>query len=146
MPNKYEREIEEILRNMEATETKSGSGKRARRKPDARKRPRNRGLSFPKFKATEWFIIIAIVAALISGGYAYANNGSPTPFTGILAIVGAICLVLVVLAPFLLRSHQSSRSPGYGNVTPIQRNPLKSIATRWNLFMLKLRYRRKNGR
>ncbi|SRR6266567_60213 len=146
MPNKYEREIEEILRNMEASETKSGSGQRARRKPDARKRPRVRGLSFPKFKATEWFIIIAVVAALISGGYAYANNGIPTVFTGILAIVGAICLVLVVLTPFLLRSRQSSQSPGYGNVTPIQRNPLKSIATRWNLFLLKLRYRRKDGR
>jgi hypothetical protein len=146
MPNKYEREIEEILRNMEATETKSGSGQRARRKPNARKRPRGRGLSFPKFKATEWFIIIAVVAALISGGYAYANNGIPTPFTGVVAIVGAICLVLVVLTPFLLRSRQSSQSPGYGNITPIQSNPLKSISTRWNLFMLKLRYRRKNGR
>lgn len=150
MPNRYEREIEEILRNMEATEAKSGSGQkfsnRVRRKPDARKRPRSRGLSFPKFKPTEWFIIIAVVVALISGGYAYANNGIPTVATGILAVVGTICLVLVVLSPLLLRSRQSSQSSGYTNVTSIKRNPLNSIVTRWNLFLLKLRYRRKNGR
>ena len=149
MPNRYEREIEEILRNMEATETKPGPGQRfserMRRKPDPRKRPRSRGLPSFKFKATEWFIIIAVVVALISGGYAYANNGIPTVVTGILAIVGTICLILVVLSPFILRSRQSSQSPGYGNVTPIRRNPLNSIATRWNLFLLKLRYRRRKG-
>jgi len=101
MPNRYEREIEEILRNMEATETKPGPrqrfSERMRRKPDPRKRPRSRGLPSFKFKATEWFIIIAVVVALISGGYAYANNGNPTAVTGILAIVGTICLILVVL-------------------------------------------------
>jgi hypothetical protein len=150
MPNRYEREIEEILRNMEATETKPGPGQRfsgrKRRKPDPRKRPQRRSLPSFKFKSTEWFIIIAVAMALISGGYAYANNGLPTVVTGILVIIGAICLLLVVLSPFLQRSRQSSQSFSYGNVTPIRRNPLNSIVTRWNLFMLKLRYRRKNGR
>jgi hypothetical protein len=150
MPNRYEREIEEILRNMEATETKPGPGQRfsgrLRRKPDPRKRPQRRGLPSFKFKSTEWFIIIAVAMALISGGYAYANNGLQTEVTGILVIIGTICLLLVVLSPFLQRSRQSSQSFNYGNVTPIRRNPLNSIVTRWNLFMLKLRYRRKNGR
>ena len=149
MPNRYEREIEEILRNMETTETKPSPGQRfserMRRKPEPRKRPRRRGLPSFKFKATEWFIIIAIAVALISGGYAYANNGNPTVVTGILAIIGTICLILVVLSPFLLRSRQSPQSPGYGKVTPIRRNPLNSIQTRWNLFTLKLRYRRRKG-
>ncbi|HCJ34096.1 MAG TPA: hypothetical protein DHV65_07320, partial [Ktedonobacter sp.] len=63
--------------------------------------------------------------------------------TGLLVIVGIICLILVVLSPFLARSRQSSQSFGYSNVTPIQRNPLNSLVTRWNLFLLKLRYRRK---
>ena len=150
MPNKYEREIEEILRNMEATETKSGPGQRfsgrMHRKSDPRKKPQRRSLPSFKFKSTEWLIIIAVVVALISGGYAYANNGLPTIVTGILAVIGTICLLLVVLSPFLQRSRQSSKSFNYGNVTPIRRNPLNSIVTRWNLFMLKLRYRRKNGR
>lgn len=150
MPNKYEREIEEILRNMEATEAKPGLGQkfgeRMRRKPVARSKPRRRGLPSLKFRSSEWFILIAVVSALIAGGYAYANNGNATLVTGLLVIVGIICLILVVLSPFLARSRQSSQSFGYSNVTPIQRNPLNSLVTRWNLFLLKLRYRRKKGR
>src|SRR5437588_3035687 len=152
MPNRYEREIEEILRNLEATEPKPGLGQkfgeRRRRSPAARSRPRRRGFPSLNFGLSEWFIIIAVVAALIAGGYAYANNGIATVVTGVLVIVGVICLILVVLSPFLLRSRsrQSSRSIGYGNVTPLRRNPLNSLVTRWNLFLLKLRYRRKNGR
>jgi hypothetical protein len=150
MPNKYEREIEEILRNLESAEPKPGLGQRVgqrlRRKPDSRRRARHRGFPSLNFKTSEWLIVVAVVAALISGGYAYANNGDPTVVTGVLTIIGAICLVLLVLLPFLLRSRQSTQSTRYSNVTPLHRNPLSSLATRWNLFMLKLRYRRKNGR
>ena len=154
MPNRYEREIEEILRNLEATEPKPGLGQkfgeRRRRSPAARSRPRRRGFPSLNFGLSEWFIIIAVVAALLAGGYAYANNGNATVVTGVLAIVGVICLILVVFSPFFLRSRsrQSSRSIGYGNVTvtPLRRNPLNGFVTRWNLFLLKLRYRRKNGR
>ena len=46
MPNKYEREIEEILRNMERTEPKPGLGQklggRIRRKSDSRSNVRRR--------------------------------------------------------------------------------------------------------
>jgi hypothetical protein len=150
MPNRYEREIEEILRNLESTEPKASFGqkfgKRLRRKQEYRVKPRQRSFSAPHFKATDWLIIIAVIAALIAGGYAYANNGEATVVTGILAIVSAICLVLLILSPFLFRSRQSPQSTRYGNVTPIRRNPLSSIATRWNLFLLRMRYRRKNGR
>jgi len=149
MPNRYEREIEEILRNLESTEPKAGLGKkfgeRLRRKQEHRVKPRRRSFSVPYFKATDWLIIIAVIAALIAGGYAY-TNGEATVVTGILAIVSAICLVLLILSPFLFRSRQSTQSTRYGNVTPIRRNPLSSIATRWNLFLLRMRYRRKNGR
>jgi Ca2+/Na+ antiporter len=93
-------------------------------------------------------MIIAVIAALISGGYAYAVG--PNIVTGIFAIVGAVCLVLTVISAFSFRSRssrysRSAPSSRYGNVTPIRRNPLSSIATRWNLFLLKLRYRRKKG-
>ena len=152
MPNRYEREIEEILRNLETTEPKPGFGQRVggrlRRKQDPRRRVRRRGFPSLNFKTPEWLIVVAIVSALISGGYAYANNGNATVVTGFLTIVGAICLLLLVLLPFLQRSRsrQSTQSSRYGNVTPLRSNPLSSIATRWNLFLLKLRYRRKNGR
>jgi len=150
MPNRYEREIEEILRNLETTEPKPGLGqrfgKRLHRKPDYRVKPPRRSFPSLNLKASEWFMIIAIIAALISGGYAYAVG--PNIVTGIFAIVGAVCLVLTVLSAFGSRSRfsrYSAPSSRYGKVTPIRRNPLSSIATRWHLFLLKLRYRRKKG-
>ena len=150
MPNRYEREIEEILRNLESTDPKASLGQkfgeRLRRKQEQRVKPSRRTFSVPHFKTTDWLIIIAVISALIAGGYAYTNNQEATVVTGILAIVSAICLLLLILSPFLFRSRQSTQSTRYGNVTPIRRNPLSSIATRWNLFLLRMRYRRKNGR
>ena len=152
MPNRYEREIEEILRNLETTEPKQGLGQkfgqRLRRKPEYRVKSRRRGFPSLNFKMSEWLIIIAVVAALIAGGYAYANS-EPNIVTGIFAIVGTVCLVLLVLSSFIFRSGQSRRftqSSRYGNVTPIRPNPLNSVMTRWNLFLLKMRYRRRNDR
>jgi hypothetical protein len=146
MPNRYEREIEEILRNLETTEPKPGLGQRfgerLRRKPDYRVKPPRRSFPSLHLRTSEWFMIFAVIAALIGGGYAYAVG--PNIVTGIFAIVGAVCLVLTVLSAFGSRS-RPSRSSRYGNVTPIRRNPLSSIATRWHLFLLKLRYRRKKG-
>jgi len=147
MPNKYEREIEEILRNMERTEPKANLGQkfggRLRQKSDQRVNARRRGsLSFNfNLSTSAWLLIIAWVAALIAGGYAFAAD-EPNLITGILAVVATISLIVIVLLPFLSRRYpaQSSR---YGNVTPLRRNPLSSLATRWNLFLLKLRYRRK---
>jgi hypothetical protein len=58
MPNKYEREIEEILRNMERTEPKASLGKklggRVRRKSDSRTNVRRRSLPSLHFGVSEW--------------------------------------------------------------------------------------------
>jgi len=145
MPNRYEREIEEILRNLEQTEPKPGLAQklsgRFRRKPHYRTPTSRPGFPTIRLSPSEWFLLIAVVAALISGGYAYAL-GVPTLITGIVALVGTLCLVLVVLSPFF-RSNPSTQSTRYGNVSPMRRSPLSSIRTRWNLFLLKLRYRRR---
>src|SRR5204862_3362899 len=113
-------------------------GERKRRNPASRSRPRSRGFPSFKFGSSEWFIIIAVIAALIAGGYAYANNGNATVVTGVLAIVGVICLILVVLSPFFLRSRsrQSSRSIVYGIVTLFHLNTLNSLLTRFYSFLL----------
>jgi hypothetical protein len=154
MPNRYEREIEEILRNMETSEPRQGRGQkfgeRLRRKPEYRARPRRRGLSL-RLGTPEWLIIIAVIAALISGGVAYFEQ-EQTPITGIFSVIGIVCLFLLVLSPFISRSRKSrqsrysTRMTPIGNVTPLHRNPLNSLVTRWNLFVLKMRYRRQNGR
>ena len=146
MPNKYEREIEEILRNMERTEPKPGLGQklggRIRRKSDSRSNVRRRGELSLHFGVSEWCLAIAICASLLAGGWAFAHGGADI-FTGIIAVIGAACLGIVLILPFMSRSRYPRQSGGSGNVTQMRRNPLNSIATRWNLFMLKLRYRRK---
>lgn len=148
MPNKYEREIEEILRNLERTEPKSGLGQkfggRLRRKSDVRMSARKR--SFPSFNfgVSEWCLIIAFCAALLAGGWAFAQGAADT-LTGVVALIGAVCLAIIVILPFVFWSRSPARSSSYGNVRPLRRNPLSSLATRWNLFLLKLRYRRRNN-
>lgn len=146
MPNKYEREIEEILRNLERSEPREKLGQkwggRMRRKPEQRRNAR--GLRFPSltFGATEWFLIIAWAAALIAGGLAFAHKEADI-ITGSIALVGAVCLALVIILPFIERSRYSRPPSRYGNVTPLRRNPFHGLATRWNLFLLKLRSRRR---
>ena len=146
MPNKYEREIEEILRNMERTEPKAGLGQklggRLRRRPGPRMNVRRRSELSLHFGVSEWCLTVAVCASLLAGGWAFAHQGADI-FTGVVAVIGAVCLAIVIILPFTTRSRYPSQSGGSGKVTPIRRNPLSSISTRWNLFMLKLRYRRK---
>src|SRR5258707_6571368 len=102
MPNKYEREIEEILRNMEQTEPKPTLGQklsgRMRRKSGYRSNTPKRSLPSFSLSVAEWLLVIAIFAALIAGGYAYAQERA-TIMTGIIAAAGAFCLLLVLLLP-----------------------------------------------
>ncbi len=151
MPNKYEREIEEILRNMERSAPKPGFGQRIRRKPEAHAR-RPGGLPSFHFGLSEWCLLISWVAALVAGGWAYAHfniitgdNGA-TIVTGSIALVSVVGLILVIILPFVSQSRFQSGASRPNNVTSIHRNPLNGVKTRWNLFVLKLRYRRKRDK
>lgn len=147
MPNRYEREIEEILRNLEQAEPKQGLGQkfgeRMRRKPGLQTRPRSRSAFSLHLSTTEWFLLIAVVAALLAGGFAYAN-GSPTLFTGVVSAFALVCLILVMLSQFIFQPRRRT-STEYNNVTRIRQGPFTNLKTQWNLFMLKMRYRRKNN-
>ncbi len=148
MPNKYEREIEEILRNLEQTEPKAGVGQkfneRLRRKPTPRVRPRPNSTFSLTLTVSDWLLITAIGIALIAGGYAFIDGQSI--ITGILAIVGLVCLLLVALSQFVFRPRRPA-SIRYGNatITPLRKGPFSTLRTRWNLFMLKMRYRKRTG-
>ena len=148
MPNRYEREIEEILRNMEQTDSKTGFGQKwggrwRHRSGVRRSRPQSPTFSF-HFSVAEWLLITTIIAALIAGGYEFVQKG-PDLFSTFVALVGVICLILVALSQFLFVPRRP-QSIHYGNitVTPLRPNLFSSIKTQWNLFMLKMRYRRKN--
>lgn len=150
MPNRYEREIEEILRNLEPTEAKAGrgqrSGERVRRSPGQRPRVRQRRSVSLSFSTTDWLLIIAIVAALVAGGYAFTlqSAGPGGIFTPILVAISMVCLILVAFSYYLFRP-RSPRAVRFGTnttVTPLRRGFFSDLKTRWHLFVLKLRYRR----
>jgi len=152
MPNKYEREIEEILRNLEQTEPKAGIGQkfseRIRRKPAPRVRQPRPSSNFSlTLTVSDWLLIAAIGVALIAGGYEFLSDG-PTVITGILAIIGLVCIVLVAFSQLLFQPRRPSSSIRYGNatITPLRRGPFHTLRTRWHLFTLKMRYRNRGVR
>lgn len=147
MPNKYQREIEEILRNLESTDPKAGRGQKFgegfRRRSGNRPPSRRWSFSLARLKPTDWFIVAAVVGALVAGGLAYARD--PDMITGIIAILSFLCLVAAILSPFIARP-SSGRYRHDGNITHLRFNPFRGLITRWNLFVLKRRYRRKDDR
>lgn len=143
MSNKYEREIEEILRNLERSEPKAGF----RQRPPGRMRHKagtRRGMPSLHLNFSEWCLAIAIVMALASGGWAYANGGNL--ITGTIALVGVVCIVLVATSSYIMRPRPSPSTMRYNNVTALHRNPLSRLGTSWHLMMLKLRYRNRRDR
>ena len=148
MPNRYEREIEEILRNLEQTGPKPGSGhnggERLRRRTPSHSPRRSFRLSSLTFSTAEWLLLVTVIAALVAGGYEFIR-GEPDILSRLLATVGVVCLSLVTCSHFLFQPRRA-QSVQYGNVTitRLRRNPLSMLKTRWNLMMLKMRYRRKN--
>jgi hypothetical protein len=143
MPNRYEREIEEILRNLEhtepATSRKSSERPRPRTVPRPRPRPKN-NISF-SLSTVEWFLITSIVLALLSGGYAYIAG--PNIVTGVIAIGSFLFLLLVAFSHFVLRPQNRAARSNYGNVTRIRRGPISNFRSRIHLMRLKMRYRKK---
>ncbi|HEY0755143.1 MAG TPA: hypothetical protein VGD98_14385 [Ktedonobacteraceae bacterium] len=143
MPNKYEREIEEILRNLERTEPKASLGQRVNRRLHRKPGPR-RTISLPQLSFPEWCLVLALVAALAAGGWAQAH-GQGDLITGSIALLGALCVGVVAFSNFVRRPRYQTPTR-FNNVTPLRRNPLRSLSTRWHLLMLKLRYRKRNNR
>ena len=145
MPNRYEREIEEILRNLEQSEPKhnqkTNERRRQRATPPPRPRPPVRSNGAPSLSAVEWLLIVAVVLALIAGGYAYIMDADLA--TGILAVISFICVVLIACSQFIFRPRQTPKS-GYGNVTRLRRGPVSSLRSRWQLMQLKMRYRKRD--
>jgi len=101
MPDKYEREIEDILRNLKRREPESNI------RPLRRKTERRPGVPLPRLRPAEWSLIIAIIVALLAGGWAFANGGGNL-ITGLLALLGAGCIAFVALSAFLVRERPSS--------------------------------------
>ena len=69
MPDKYMREIEEILRNIERTEPRQDQGERIR--PFVRPSARRQSISLPHLEAPVTLILLGILLTLAGGSLAY---------------------------------------------------------------------------
>jgi len=168
MPNKYEREIEEILRNMDRPEPKQGLGNRIR----AFNRPRPRrprrvweiGLS-----ACELFLLSGILLILLGAGIKYFYGDNQPGFfgndslSGWIALLGFALFVVGLIigwrrgfsrgfnagrasTPSWRGSDTTSSVAGDGKVVRLQtrrsRNPFTALVTQLRILRLKLRYQR----
>jgi hypothetical protein len=162
MPNKYQREIEEILRNMDRNDTRTSVSDRVRSFNRPRRRPR---LTLStSLNRTEILLLVGSALALIGAGLTYYTNGDQLslfgwlPLNGVLAAVGFVLIVLGFALAW--RDRFRGITPGRddapkwhsGNVAPDnivemtpRRGPLSSISTRVRLLRLKLRYWRTRG-
>lgn len=143
MPNRYEREIEEILNRMEESEPRRGFGDRIR----PMQRPPSRARSMPSLRVpfADVLMLLSVILVLVAAGLAYFE-GSATIVTG---IIGAIALVLFVVAlvvgwrdRFRPQKKAQWRGPSYVEVTPIRRNPVSALMTRIRVIRLRMQYRR----
>jgi hypothetical protein len=158
MPNKYEREIEEILRNMERTEPpRQGLSDRIRAFNRPRPRPQ-RGWRAP-LNATESLFVLSILLTLAAASLTFYLGQvvivrlpviEVLTVNGILAFGAFIALVAALLRGWRDRFRLSSSTPGWrGNVIemrPARRNPFGALVTQFRIFRLKFRYWRSRGK
>jgi hypothetical protein len=155
MPNKYEREIEEILRNMDRTEPSPSIGDRIRafNRPGPRARPAS-----PRFvlrmRAQDALLVIGIILALIGAGISFYFSTSQTG-TGLLAYVAGILGVLALASllaglivgwrarfrPTPVTSWRGERPTSIHHFRPVA-----LVATQVRIMRLKWRYWRTRGK
>ena len=158
MPNKYQREIEEILRNMERTEPpRAGLSDRIRAFNRPRPRPQSgwRGA----LNATESLFVLSILLALAAASVTFYLGQvvivrlpviEDVTLNGILALGAFIALVAALFRGWRERFRLSSSTPNWrGNVIemrPARRNPFSALVTQFRIFRLKFRYWRTRGK
>ena len=143
MPNRYEREIEEILNRMEESEPRKGFGDRIR--PFRRPRPtRPRGMPMRQFALMEILFLLAITFILIASGLAF-YDGDATVASGVIGLLGLVFFVVAIVAGWRDRFRRSSQPKWRGNtVEPghIRRGPFGALAARIRIMRLRREYRR----
>jgi hypothetical protein len=156
MPNRYEREIEEILRNMERTEPKPSFRERLNmrmrgrpRQPEPMRLRSARPSLQLNFSTSEWCFIVGILLGLVAAGIAYTDGQIANALTGFLAVLAFICIIMGIVTPWRESRRPAYGRSGYGESDTSKRSlprPFRFIVTQWKIFQLKLRYRRNRGK
>jgi hypothetical protein len=153
MPHKYQREIEEILRNLEGTEPRHDLGERVRPfKRPASRRPR---VSLPSLELPIVFMLLGIVLALVAAGLSYYQLGASLA-SGLIALGGFALFVVGVALGWWARFRGVNyprrairRSPPSDNVVrirPVRSNPISRLATNFRMRRMRRRYRNTTDR
>ena len=157
MSNRYQREIEEILRNMEGSEPKPTFRERLNmrmrgptRKPEPMIRPRPPKPSFRlNFTTSEWCFLVGILLGLVAAGIAYMSDGHlGNIVTGFLAVLALICVIMGIVSPWRESRRPVYSRSWYGESNPPKRSlprPFRFLVTQWKILQLKMRYRRNRG-
>jgi hypothetical protein len=152
MPNKYEREIEEILRNMDRTEPSPSIGERIRafNRPGPRAR-----IASPQFmlrmRAQDALLVVGIILALIGAGISFyfsaAGTSLLTYVAGILGVLALASLLAGLIVGWRARFRPTPVNSWRGErPTPIHRfRPVALVATQMRIMRLKWRYWRTRG-
>jgi len=154
MSNRYQREIEEILRNMEGSEPKPTFRERLNmrmrgqpRKPEPMIRPRPpKPTLHLSFTTSEWCFLVGILLGLVAAGIAYTD--APNLLTGFLAVLALICVIMGIVAPWRESRRPVYSRSWYGESDPPRRSlprPFRFLVTQWKILQLKMRYRRNRG-
>ena len=147
MPNKYQREIEEILRNMGEIEPRQGLGSRMR----AFNRKSPRGTPRTPVNQVELFFLAGVILALAAAGLTFYASGQVylfrlVPVNGALAVLAFAAFIAGTIVGWRQQFGVGGNRPKMwrGNVVemkPRRRNPFSALATRYRMLRLKLRYR-----
>lgn len=150
MPDKYMREIEEILRNIERTEPRHDQGERIRpfARPPSRRR---RDVALPHLEPAVTLLLLGIALALVGSGLAYYQT-TPTLASGLIAVVGFALFVAGLAVAWWARFHGVSSSPARAlrrppatdnvvRMRPARSNPLSRMVTNMRMRRMRRRYR-----
>ena len=150
MSSKYQREIEEILRNMDLPEEGQRLGDRIRafNRPSARPRaPRPRPQLH--FSGSGALLVIGIAIAMLAAGLVFyfgraATSGFYANLAGVLGLLALGCILLGLIAGWAARfgGHSPPTWRGQAETAPEGGGfaPFRPIATRWRMLRLKWRY------
>lgn len=143
MPNRYQREIEEILSRMEEDTPRRGLGDRIR----PLRRPPERARSLPTLHIpfVNLMIIVSVILAMIAAGIAF-YTGDADLISGIVGMVALVLFVVALVVGWRDRFRPPTkpvwRGASQSRVTPISRNPFRTLAMRFRIMRLRKQYRR----
>lgn len=157
MPDKYMREIEEILRNLEGPESGQDLGERIRpfKRPAAR-RPRGPRVTWiPRLELPVTLMLVGIALALVGAGVAFYQL-EPTLVSGLIGLGGFLLFAVGVALGWWARfrgvnlpARRVRRSPSSDNVVrirPVRSNPLSRLTASIRMRQMRRRYRNTTDR